>query len=109
VHEVKIEDNNNIQRLRQAYNLKTPSVSDSLAAKDAQGKDAQTQSNTIKRDEVSISPLVKELQKTRQAITANPTLREEKIAELRQLIANGQYGVSNEQLAEKIISHFLDQ
>ena len=61
------------------------------------------------RDQVCLSPLGQELQKARSAIEQEPSLRLEKIQELRKLIAGGEYHITDEQLAEKIVDYFLGE
>lgn len=104
-----MDDSDGIQRVRHAYGPQPYSAAESLRSKQAKDRDpsAAKPLDETKRDEVSISQLGQELQKVRKAVEYRPALREEKIAELRRLIASGQYQVSDEDLAEKIVQHFL--
>lgn len=66
-------------------------------------------SEGAERDQVCLSPLGQELQKARSAIEQEPSLRLERVLELRQLIASGEYHITDEQLAEKIVDYFLGE
>ncbi len=105
---MKVENGDGLQRFQQAYGVNAKRLGEIPSSKD-RNKAASAQETGLKRELVSISPLGQELQKIKSAIAADPAIREEKVAALRELIADGQYGVSDEQLAEKIVQHFLDE
>jgi flagellar biosynthesis anti-sigma factor FlgM len=105
---VKVEKGDGLQRFRQAYGVNAQRPGEAPPAKE-QNKAASTIDTGLQRERVSISPLGQELQKVKSAVAADPGIREEKVAALRKLIASGQYDVSDEQLAEKIVQHFLDE
>jgi len=107
---MKIEDTSTIHRLRQAYGPRGASAADSVQSQEVKNRETKEpqQGASVRPDEVSISPLGRELQKARQAIESNPAIREEKVAELKRLIANGEYTVPNDKLAQKIVDHFLN-
>jgi flagellar biosynthesis anti-sigma factor FlgM len=62
----------------------------------------------IHRDEVSISTLGKGLNRVGQVAENNSAVRQEKVARLQRLVANKEYHVSNEALAEKMVEYFLE-
>ena len=108
---MKIGENDGIRRWQQAYGLRWLSTVDGCQPREPvdRSQDAIKKSESIKRDQVCLSPLGQELQKVRSAIEGQPRLREEKVAELRRLIASGEYSVPDQQLAEKIVDHFLGE
>ena len=103
---MKVNVTNGIQRLQQAYSVNVQRAGQSLPSK---AKATPPHSGGLLQDQVSISPLGQEIQKIRNQIASEPGLREEKIAAIRRLIANGEYGVSDELLAEKIVQYFLSR
>jgi flagellar biosynthesis anti-sigma factor FlgM len=107
---VIIDKGDGIQHLREAYGLNAErSREASLCRKIGDTiSDASSQAIDLKRERVSISPLGQELRKVKSVIEAAPELREEKVAALREAIAGGAYNVSNAQLADKILQHFLN-
>ena len=48
-----------------------------------------------------------QLSNIKKAVETDPTVREERVASLRAAIQSGEYKVSDEKLAEKIIEHLL--
>lgn len=107
---MRIDNGDGIQYLRQAYGLSLVRCQEASLSR--KGEDETTVASNeaigLKRDNVSISPLGQELRKVKAAIEANPELREQKVAALREAISNGTYSVSDMQLANKIIQHFLN-
>ena len=63
-------------------------------------------SKTSASDKVEISSFGKELQIAKQAVSNAPDVREDKVAELKNQIANGTYSVSPESFAEKLLAKY---
>jgi negative regulator of flagellin synthesis FlgM len=57
-----------------------------------------------KQDRVTLSPRAREIDLALRTIAQQPELREEKVAELRQQIASGDFRVSAEKVADEILS-----
>lgn len=56
------------------------------------------------RDTVSFSSIGKDIQVAKQAVSAAPDIREDKVAALKAAIKNGTYDVSGEAFAEKLLA-----
>lgn len=63
-------------------------------------------SKVSKKDEVQISAFGKAYQTAKQAVSAAPDIREEKVAQIKAQIDNGTYEVSGEEFAEKLLSKY---
>ena len=107
---MRIDQGDGIQYLRKAYGLNLERHQEASLSNRSGDKARATSSQAVnlKRENVSISPLGQELRKVKNAIESAPESREEKVAALREAISNGTYSVSDRQLADKIIQHFLD-
>lgn len=56
-------------------------------------------------DKVEISAAAKELQVARKAFNALPEIREDKVAEIKELMASGKYKPDAEEVIEKLLAH----
>jgi len=56
------------------------------------------------RDTVSFSSIGKDIQVAKQAVSAAPDIREDKVASLKAAIKNGTYDVSGEAFADKLLA-----
>lgn len=107
---MKVGENEAIRRWREAYGPQTHGLRESSMAREPVDKGREAPSGgALECDQVSLSRFSQELQKVKKALEADPGLREERIAALRQLIASGEYDVPDEQLAERIVQHFLGE
>jgi negative regulator of flagellin synthesis FlgM len=66
-------------------------------------------SSTGGTEQIAISPKAKDIQKATEAVNAAPDIRIEKVDQIREQITNGSYGVSSEQLAEKILKNLITE
>lgn len=57
-------------------------------------------------DRLEISNLGRDLQIAKQAVSAAPDIRADKVAEYKNRIASGTYEVSNESFAEKMLAKY---
>ncbi|MBZ4647251.1 MAG: negative regulator of flagellin synthesis FlgM [Petroclostridium sp.] len=62
-----------------------------------------------KKDTISISSQAKDYQLALKAVRQVPDIREEKVRELEQKYSSGTYNISSEDVADKIVSKFLDK
>jgi flagellar biosynthesis anti-sigma factor FlgM len=101
-----VTNDNAIRYVRKAY---TPITKNAVSACGVDPAESAVASNNQgkQQDEVSISPLSQKLHRQMRVREANSATREEKIARLRHLIANGEYYVSNEALAQKFIEYYI--
>ena len=58
------------------------------------------------RDKVEISDFGKIYQTTKKAVNDASDIRENKVAEIKEMIDNGTYEVSNEDFANKLLENF---
>ena len=61
-----------------------------------------------KKDSVEISQMGKDYQIAKQAVSAAPDVRQDKVNELKQKLESGNYEVSLEELADKMINDFFE-
>lgn len=85
-----------LSQVLKTYNQKKASESNSEAKK---SKD--------KGDKLSISTGAKELQKAKKALDDQPQVRREKVESLKKQIKTGNYNVSGEEVAEKMLSRTI--
>ncbi len=64
--------------------------------------------NVSGADKVEISRQAKDLQFAKAAVKASEDIRVDKVNSIKQQIASGTYRVSNEQIADKLVNHYLD-
>lgn len=57
-------------------------------------------------DKLEISNLGRDLQIAKQAVSAAPDIREDKVAEYKNRIASGTYEVTGESFAEKLLAKY---
>ena len=66
-------------------------------------------SSTGGAEHIDISSKAKDIQKATESINAAPDIRIEKVDRVKEQIANGNYSVSSEQLAEKILENIITE
>jgi negative regulator of flagellin synthesis FlgM len=69
------------------------------------GAEAQAASS----DRVELSGRSREMAKAHEAVAATPDVRQQKVEEIKASIANGQYEVDADQVAQKMIVNFLEE
>lgn len=79
------------------YNMNTKKVASKSASK------------TDAKDQVSFSSLGKDMQTAKTALAATADIREDKVAEFKAKIASGNYNVSGESFADKILAAYLER
>jgi negative regulator of flagellin synthesis FlgM len=60
-----------------------------------------------KGDKLSLSTRAQEVQKAKKALESQSMLREEKVKTLKQAVKTGNYNVSGEEVAEKMLSRTI--
>lgn len=61
-----------------------------------------------KKDSVEISQVGKDFHIAKQAVSAAPDIRQDKVEEIKQKLASGNYEISLEDLADKMINDFFE-
>lgn len=59
-------------------------------------------------DQVQISQLGKDYQVAKQAVTATPDVRVDKVNEIKSRMESGTYDVSDEKLADKLVDNYFN-
>lgn len=65
----------------------------------------QTEQDTV----VNLSQASKEAQRIREIVSAEPDVREDKVAELKEKIETGRYEIDHEGVADKLVDSFIDE
>jgi negative regulator of flagellin synthesis FlgM len=60
-------------------------------------------------EQIAISSKAKDIQKATEAVNVAPDIRVEKVDKIKDQIANGNYRVSSEQLAEKVLENIITE
>ena len=66
-------------------------------------------STVSKKDRVEISQLGKDIQVAKQAVAQAPEIRQDKVDALKQSIASGNYNISAEEIADKMINNYFNE
>ncbi len=72
-------------------------------------KTDKTQNVKGKKDVVSLSNQAKDYQIAQKAVRQTPNIRQEKVQELEQKFASGTYDVSGKDVADKLVTKFMDE
>lgn len=71
-------------------------------------KPATKHSKTSKSDKIEISNFGQSLALAKQAVNDAPSVREDRVAELKEQIASGNYHVSSEEIADKLLGRYFN-
>ena len=66
-------------------------------------------SSTKGTEQIAISSKAKDIQKANEAINTAPDIRIERVTRIKDQIANGNYHVTSEQLAEKVLENIIKE
>jgi negative regulator of flagellin synthesis FlgM len=93
------------------YRIKGKTIQDRIKVDDktASTKSQSHISSTGGAEHIAISSKAKDIQKATEAVNASPDIRIEKVSQIKEQIANGTYGVSSDQLAEKILENIITE
>lgn len=69
--------------------------------------DKPVRENAAPREKVNLSAAARDIQKLRSVIAELPDIREEKVQDLKSRMEQGNYNVSGEQIAEKMVGESL--
>ncbi len=67
----------------------------------------QNPKTVSRQDSVVLSPKAKEIQETKELLSAVPDVREEKVAQIKTQIENGTYEIDGEKVASRMIRESL--
>lgn len=71
-------------------------------------KPTAKQSKTAKSDKIEISDFGQSLAIAKQAVNDAPDVRMERVAELKAQISSGNYHVSSEEIADKMVGQYFN-
>ena len=66
-------------------------------------------SSTSGTEQIKISSKAKDIQKATEAVNTAPDIRTEKVERIKNEIAKGDYRISNEDLAEKVLENIITE
>jgi negative regulator of flagellin synthesis FlgM len=66
-------------------------------------------SSTGSTEQVAISSKAKDIQQATKAVNDTPDIRVEKVERIKENIANGNYHVSSDELAEKVLKNMITE
>jgi negative regulator of flagellin synthesis FlgM len=88
---------------------KTIQSSINVGNKTASTKSPVGTSSTDGSEQIAISSKAKEIQKATEVLNAAPDIRIEKVDQIKEQIMNGNYRVSSQKLAEKILKNIITE
>jgi negative regulator of flagellin synthesis FlgM len=92
------------------FRIKSKTVQDRVKVGDNKsvGK-SQGASATSGSEQIAISSKAKDIQKATEAVSTAPDIRTEKVERIKNEIAKGDYRVSSEDLAEKVLENIITE
>jgi len=93
------------------FRIKSKTIQDRIKVGDKKSV-AQSQSgasSTSGTEQIAISSKAKDIQKATEAVNAAPDIRTEKVERIKNEIAKGDYHVSSEDLAEKVLENIITE
>lgn len=88
---MRINNSQNVQQILKAYNKNVSKVK-------------KTEETKFKSDKIEISESSKDFQVAMKALEDTPEIREDKVAELKKKIADGNYQPSAQDIAKKMLN-----
>ena len=96
---------------RNDFRIKSKTVQDRIKVEDKKPA-APSQSGTSSTsgtEQIAISSKAKDIQKATEVVNAAPDIRTEKVERIKNEIAKGDYHVSSEDLAEKVLENIITE
>ena len=102
---------NNIGIISQKYEQQTylDETADKQRISAQDNKPIEKSTDVVKDDKVSLSQTSKDMQLAKQASADAPDIREDRVAQLKQDIADGQYEINPEKIAEKLVGTIISE
>ncbi|MBC8287496.1 MAG: flagellar biosynthesis anti-sigma factor FlgM [Nitrospinae bacterium] len=93
------------------FRIKSKAIQDRVKVGDkaATTKSQGSASSSSGTEQIAISSKAKDIQKATEAVNAAPDIRIEKVDRIKDQIANGNYRVSSDQLAEKVLENIITE
>jgi negative regulator of flagellin synthesis FlgM len=102
---------NNIGNITQKYEQQTllSEAIDKRRVEPQETRQPEANSDAVRNDKVSLSQTSKEMQLAQNAVAEAPDVREEKVALIKQAIADQRYEIDSEKIAEKLIGSLISE
>jgi negative regulator of flagellin synthesis FlgM len=102
---------NNIGNITQKYEHQTllTEATDKRRIDAQELRQSEAVSDTAHNDKVSLSQTSKELQLAKNSVAEAPEIREEKVMQLKQAIADGRYEMNSEKIADKLVGTLISE
>jgi negative regulator of flagellin synthesis FlgM len=102
---------NHIGNITQKYEHRTmlSEATDKRRVESQELRQNETSSDAARNDKVSLSQASKEMQLAKNAVAGLPEIREEKVAEIKQAIADNRYELNSEKIAEKLVGTLISE
>jgi negative regulator of flagellin synthesis FlgM len=93
------------------FRIKSKTIQDRIKAGDkiTPAKGPSGVSSSSGTEQVAISPKAKDIQQATKVVNATPDIRIEKVDQIKEQIKNGNYHISSDQLAEKVLKNIIDE
>jgi negative regulator of flagellin synthesis FlgM len=93
------------------FRIKSKAIQDRIKVGDkgSVGKSQGGASSTSGTEQIAISSKAKDIQKTTEVANAAPDIRIDKVERIKNEIAEGNYRVSSEDLAEKVLENIITE
>lgn len=93
------------------FRIKNKTIQDRVKVGDSNSvtKSQGGASSTSGTEQIAISSKAKDIQKATEVVAAAPDIRTEKVERIKNEIAQGQYRVSSEDLAEKVLENIITE
>jgi negative regulator of flagellin synthesis FlgM len=102
---------NHIGNITQKYEHQTllSEATDKRRIDAQESRQSEAVSDTTHNDKVSLSQASKEMQLAKNAVAESPDIREEKVMQLKQAIADGRYEMNSEKIADKLVGTLISE
>jgi negative regulator of flagellin synthesis FlgM len=93
------------------FRIKSKTIQDRVKAGDkiTTAKSPSGISSYNGTEQVAISPKAKDIQKATNVVNATPDIRIEKVEQIKDQISSGNYHISSDQLAEKVLQNIINE
>ncbi len=93
------------------FRIKSKVIQDRIKVGDKQSvaKSGGGASSTPGTEQIAISSKAKDIQKATEVVSASPDIRTEKVERIKNEIAKGEYRISSDDLAEKVLENIITE
>lgn len=102
---------NNIGNITQKYEHQTllSEATDKRRIDAQELRQNEAVSDTTHNDKVSLSQTSKEMQLAKNAVAESPEIREERVMQIKQALADGRYEINPEKIADKLVGTLISE